>query len=88
MQIRGVSSIAIDKRGILDDIVFSYRVAKDNKVFISYYGKQIAVLSGRKASEFISKIEGSEHKEAQLIMAKVTGNFKRGNEKVAKQKDR
>ena len=74
----------IDKRGILDDEVFSYRITKDRKVFISYHGKQVSTLSGGRAEAFISEIKDAEGKEAQLIMAKVTGNFKRGNEKISK----
>ena len=71
-----------DKRGILDEEVFSYRILKDNKVFIFYERTQIATISGSKADRFVSQIEGVECKDAQLIMAKVTGNFKRGNEKL------
>jgi len=76
----------IDKRGILDNEIFSYRTSKDNKVFISCEGKQVTTLSGKKAERFIGQIETAEGKDAQLIMAKVTGNFKRGNEKLAKQR--
>ena len=75
----------IDKRGILDEEVFTYRITKDNKVFISYHGKQVTALSGAKAEKFIADITGAGGKDAQLIMAKVTGNFKRGNEKLFKQ---
>ena len=74
----------VDKRGILDEEVFTYRITKDRKVFISYHGKQITALSGGRAEAFISEIEDAEGKKAQLIMAKVTGNFKRGNEKMSK----
>ncbi|MCL2421144.1 MAG: hypothetical protein FWD03_04735 [Defluviitaleaceae bacterium] len=74
----------IDKRGILDETVFSYKTTKDKKVFISYHGKQVTILSGNKADRFISEIENAEGREAQLIMAKATGNFKRGNEKLFK----
>ena len=76
----------IDKRGILDEEVFTYRVSKDNKVFISYEGKQVTTLSGKNADKFIADIKGKDGKTAQLVMAKVTGNFKRGNEKLAKSK--
>ncbi|MCL2223016.1 MAG: hypothetical protein FWC20_11605 [Oscillospiraceae bacterium] len=76
----------VDKRGILDDEVFTYRVTKDKKVFVSYEGKQVTILSGRKAEKFINDIENAEGKETQLIMAKVTGNFKRGNEKLFKKR--
>ena len=78
---------SVDRRGILDEEVFTYRIAKDNKVFISYEGKQVTTLSGKNAERFISQISGAAGKDAQLIMAKATGNFKRGNEKIAKQKN-
>jgi len=76
----------VDKRGILDDEVFTYRITKDKKVFVSYEGKQVTILSGKKAEKFINDIENAEGKKAQLIMARVTGNFKRGNEKLFKTK--
>ena len=74
----------IDKRNILDEEIFSYRINKDKKVFISYEGKQVTILSGSKAEKFITDIAEADGKDAQLIMAKVTGNFKRGNEKLFK----
>jgi hypothetical protein len=70
----------IDKRNKLDEEVFTYRITKDNKVFISWQGKQITILSGKVIEKFISKIQLASFKEAQLIMAKATGNFKHGNE--------
>ena len=76
----------VDKRGVLDEEVFSYKITKDKKVFISYLGKQVVTLNGDRAEHFISDIDGVEGKEAQLIMAKATGNFKRGNEKLFKHK--
>jgi len=76
----------IDKRGILEDGVFAYKITKDRKVFISWYGKQVATLGGRKAEAFISDIENANSKDAQLIMAKTTGHFKHGNEKTSKRR--
>ena len=46
----------------------------------------MTTLSGGKAEAFISEIAGAQGKDAQLIMAKITGNFKRGNEKTSKHK--
>lgn len=74
----------IDKRGKLDEEVFTYRITKDKKVFISWHGKQVTTLSSSKAEDFIADIEDAEGKEAQLIMAKATGHFKHGNEKMNK----
>jgi hypothetical protein len=73
----------IDKRNLLDDEVFQYRVSKDGKVFIYWYAKHVKILKGPEARHFIDKMAGLNHKEAQLLMAKATGNFKRGNERAA-----
>ncbi len=72
---------AIDKRNVLDDEVFTYRISKEIKVFIYWSGKQVKVLKGDEAQKFISKLIGLDDKGIQLLMAKVTGNFKRGNER-------
>ncbi|OUA96216.1 ABC transporter ATP-binding protein [Bacillus thuringiensis serovar leesis] len=51
-------------------------------VLIEYYGKQIIILKGNDAEKFLNKINHANNdKEKQLIMAKITGNFKRGNER-------
>ena len=71
-----------DKRNRLDDMMFHYRVTKNNIVIIEYYGKQIMILKGNDAEKFLNKINrANNEKEKQLIMAKITGNFKRGNER-------
>lgn len=71
----------IDKRNRLSEEVFTYKTAKDNKVFIYWKGKQVTILSGKASDKFLKAIEGKDHKGTQLVMAKITGNFKRGNEK-------
>ncbi|MCR8847520.1 hypothetical protein NQ095_03810 [Rossellomorea sp. SC111] len=72
----------IDKRNRLEDSPFHYRVLKDQTVFIEYEGKQVKILRGREAGKFLKKInDANDEKGIQLIMAKVTGNFKRGNER-------
>ncbi|MFE9077621.1 MULTISPECIES: hypothetical protein [Bacillus cereus group] len=71
-----------DKRNRLDDMMFHYRVTKNNIVLIEYYGKQIMILKRNAAEKFLNKINLAHNDtERQLIMAKVTGNFKRGNER-------
>ena len=71
----------IDKRNKLDDEPFDYDITKDNRVLLYWNGKLIKTLAGKQAQKFISQIEGVDASTAQLIMAKATGNFKRGNEK-------
>lgn len=73
----------IDKRNRLDDTPFSYKVTKNNTVLISYNGKQIKLLKGKDAEKVLEKINTADDiKAVQLILAKVTGNFKRGNERL------
>jgi hypothetical protein len=65
----------------LDDQPFSFRLSKDGKVFIDYEGKHVFTLSGHRAEKFIAELDDMGETEIQLTLAKVTGNFKRGNEK-------
>lgn len=74
----------IDKRNRLEEEIFSFRVSKDNKVFIFWYGKQVMILKGKESEKFLAKVAKADTIESQLIMAKITGNFKRGNEKMNK----
>ncbi|WP_226526897.1 hypothetical protein [Metabacillus niabensis] len=77
----------IDKRNHLDETPFSYRVNKDKTIFLEYYGKQVKILKGKEAEKFLRKVtEAENEKDVQLVMAKITGNFKRGNEREAKSK--
>lgn len=59
------------------EVVFSYNVKKDNKVFIYWYDKLIKILSGEKSEKFLSKIQGTGCLESQQLMSKITGNIKR-----------
>lgn len=75
----------IDKRNRLDEIPFTYQVNKNNTIFIDYYGMQVKILKGKEAEQFIKKTQNDQDEKAlQLIMAKITGNFKRGNERNSK----
>lgn len=59
------------------EVIFSYNVKKDNKVFIYWYDMLIKILSGEKAEKFLFKIQGAGSLESQQLMAKITGNLKR-----------
>lgn len=72
---------AVDKRNVLANEIFTYQISKEKKVFISWSGKLVKVLKGEDAQKFLSKILGLDDQGVQLVMAKVTGNFKRGNER-------
>ncbi len=71
----------IDKRGKLQENPFTFRAIKDGKVFIYWHGKQIMILKGKAADKFTESISKMNPAEAQLLMARVTGHFKHGNER-------
>ncbi len=58
-------------------IGFDYRRRKDGSVLITHHGKKAALLRGTNADRFIEKL-GSDD---QALMARTTGNYKRGNER-------
>ena len=60
---------------------FSFRATKDGRVFVSWHGRPVVTLAGARAAAFLQDIAGAGEAEAQLIMARGTGNFKRGNER-------
>ncbi|MGE7997513.1 hypothetical protein ACQKOF_02295 [Lysinibacillus sp. NPDC093190] len=78
----------IDKRNRLDEEPFAYQITKKGTVVIYYEGKQIKIVKDRDAERLIERINEVEDNitAVQLLLAKITGNFKRGNEKFGKNK--
>jgi len=72
------------KNKMTDAEKFDYRIVKDGRILISWRGKQVVTLAGKKADKFRSQIEGLDDDGAQLLMARMTGNFKRGNERPSR----
>jgi hypothetical protein len=71
----------IDKHGELELQPFSYRATKDGLVFLEFHGATVKTIAGDNAKKFLKKTTALEGLELQLVLAKLTGNFKRGNEK-------
>jgi hypothetical protein len=59
---------------------FSYRPRKDGTVAIFWQNQPATVLTGRLAQRFLEAAPDADEEERQLLMARATGNFKRGNE--------
>lgn len=57
---------------------FEYTTRKNGEVVITHNGRSVAVLRGPKAAQFLEQVKV---RDAQQLMARVTGNYKRGNEK-------
>ena len=60
---------------------FDFRLVTHGNVHISWRGRRVVTLAGQKATAFRARIETADDGEAQLVMARATGNFKRGNER-------
>ncbi|NNK86268.1 MAG: hypothetical protein HKO91_12025 [Desulfobacterales bacterium] len=67
----------------MDDLNFTYTV-KNDEVTIYHHGKKATTLRGQKAIEFCDEAENLDFSALQQLMARLTGNYKRGNEKQAK----
>jgi len=66
------------------DLGFTYRATRGGEVFVHHRGKLATTLRGDAAADFLLEIEGADHGGQQQIMARVTGNYRRGNERLAK----
>jgi hypothetical protein len=59
---------------------FTYRRAGDH-VVVYHHGKVAATLRGQRAADFLARAGTGDD---QLLMARVTGNYRRGNERQAR----
>jgi hypothetical protein len=67
---------------------FSFEVNKQGEVQIYRNGILATSLRANAANKFLSFSEQSSFRDIQLKMAKLTGNYRRGNERMAKSKHR
>jgi len=58
---------------------------RGEEVVISHVGRRATVLRGRQAVDFLAEVELGDGQE---LMARLTGNYRRGNERIARQHPR
>lgn len=63
---------------------FAYTERQDGAVVITHHGRPAATLRGSRAAQFLREAA----QDPQLAMARWTGNYKRGNERGARQHPR
>ena len=63
-------------------------VRASGEVVIHHRGTLATTLRGDAAAEFVAEVEAGDEADAQELMARVTGNYRRGNERTAKQHPR
>lgn len=66
-----------------DEPGFTYRATARGAVHISRAGREVAVLRADAAAKFLARARGATPEAIQQLCARVTGNYKRGNESLA-----
>jgi hypothetical protein len=65
------------------DLGFTHRKRGNGDIEILRHGRVAVSLRGRDALEFADEVGQCPEAEAQQLMARVTGNYRRGNERTA-----
>jgi hypothetical protein len=65
------------------DLGFSCRVRKNGEVEILHHGRLASTLRGHDAEDFRHEVGDGSSAAAQQLMARLTGNYKHGNERQA-----
>ena len=60
---------------------FTWRVTADTRVLVSRGGRQVVVVAGARGARLAAQLETADEEQAQQLLARATGNYKRGNEK-------
>ena len=60
---------------------FSYRVTKDGRVLVAFPCRHVVTVAGRRADRLAAALADADGEQEQLLLARATGNFKRGNER-------
>ena len=66
-----------------DDPGFTYRARKSGEVMLLHHGAPVTTLRGDVAERFLAAVAECDPARAQQLMARLTGNYKRGNERRA-----
>jgi hypothetical protein len=62
-------------------VTYRWQPIRDGRVRIFWQRRIVTTLAGARAARFLREIERADDDDAELLMARVTGNFKRGNER-------
>ena len=65
------------------DLGFTWRRRKNGDVEILHRGRLASTLRGNDAADFLAEANGSGLIDLQPLMARITGNYKHGNERLA-----
>ncbi len=72
----------------MSDLGFTYRTRKNKDLEILHRGRLASTLRGHEAEDFLAETESESENDAQQLMARITANYKHGNERLASQHPR
>ncbi len=64
--------------------IFSYQITKNGRIRIFWEGRCVMTLGGKRGQKLASDLENVDEVEVQKLLQRITGNFKRGNERQAR----
>lgn len=67
---------------------FTFRVRKNGDVEILHHGRLATTLRNAAAVTFLNEMSAESDPDAQELMARLTGNYKHGNERAARKHPR
>ncbi len=65
----------------LDDQPFRWQAAGEDRIQIFWEGRVVTTVSGKAGLKLKHKLEQADELETQHLLARATGNFRRGNER-------
>lgn len=66
--------------GLAED-PFDYQVTRSGQVRVSRGGREVVVVSGRDAERLAARLASADPDQVQHLLARATGNYRRGNER-------
>jgi hypothetical protein len=67
-----------------EDLGFTFLETKKGEILVRRFGRAVTTLRGNRARRFKEDIRVLAFDEQQQLMARLTGNYRRGNERKAK----
>ncbi|MBM7831069.1 hypothetical protein JOE59_001774 [Agromyces cerinus] len=72
---------ASDERGRLATDPFEYRITKQGGMIVSRGGHAVMTVGGREAARLVAALQRADETQAQHLLARASGNYRRGNER-------
>ena len=60
---------------------FDWSERKNGELAISHHGREVTIVRGRRARQLAVHLTGASPEREQHLLARATGNYRRGNER-------